>query len=357
MIDANWVKATRAWVKRTFVVRKYKSAADALAYVRHLRAELERLYVEVFYAKGQFPRDNATDEFEKLSTKLAIELDAAATQLDDSVEYVAWIIGSVTPGTIYSERRPEIAREFDTDEKLRELFYNVTREHIEKCEAILSGKFLRAVTSFLTWVKATFGYDFFNTPRHELQYSIGRATVVYDASRSEDRDALRRRSSSLGRYVTHLREAKRLLDRKGFGFLWYGTFFMSCPTCGGVNPLGDHYGVGAHYITRYDRIVSFVKPDEYLTKLIIHELGHRYYFKFMSAGDRARFDSYFGEVGAVSDYGSTDPQEDFAEVFSHYVTGEDLTRDQIERFRQFLAGSERRNFVANGRRSKARKRR
>ncbi len=349
MIDANWIKGTRAWIKRTFVVREYRSAADAIAYVRHLRAELERLYVDVFYAKGQLPRENPSDEFERLSGKLADELDAAAKQLDDAVVYVKWIIDSVTPGTIDNERYPDIAREFDGEEKLRKHFHDVTREHIGKCESVLSGKFLRAATSFLTWVKATYGYDFFNTSRHDLQYSIGSVTVVYDASWSEDKNALRRRSSSLDRYVGYLHEAKRLLERKGFGLLWYGTFFMACRDCGGVNQYGAHHGVGAHYISRHDRIVVYDEPSSHMVDLIIHEIGHRYYFKFMSPGDRARFDSYFGDVKAVSEYGSKHTHEDFAEVFAHYITGKDLTRDQLERFRQFLADRERRNFVANGR--------
>ena len=34
-------------------------------------------------------------------------------------------------------------------------------------------------------------------------------------------------------------------------------------------------------------------------------------------------------------YGGTVSEEDFAEVFRHYIDGEKLTRDQIERFKSF----------------------
>lgn len=57
--------------------------------------------------------------------------------------------------------------------------------------------------------------------------------------------------------------------------------------------------------------------------------------------------SYFDNpapVEAVSDYGKSDIDEAFAEVFAHYVLNYDITRDQMESFRSVLSkpGSRRR---------------
>jgi hypothetical protein len=77
-------------------------------------------------------------------------------------------------------------------------------------------------------------------------------------------------------------------------------------------------------------------PSDHTSKLIVHELGHRYYYKFMSAADRAEFDSYFGQVSPVTEYGGTHTSEDFADVFAWYVLNMKLNRDQLERFKKFL---------------------
>ena len=41
--------------------------------------------------------------------------------------------------------------------------------------------------------------------------------------------------------------AKALLEKRGFGDVWYGPMFVSCARCGGSNRLGANWGVGAHY--------------------------------------------------------------------------------------------------------------
>jgi len=46
------------------------------------------------------------------------------------------------------------------------------------------------------------------------------------------------------------------------------------------------------------------------------------------------------QVLPVSEYGNTNADEAFAEVFAHYVTGENMTRGQLESFRSVLTASE-----------------
>ena len=84
--------------------------------------------------------------------------------------------------------------------------------------------------------------------------------------------------------------------------------------------------------------------------LLTHELGHRYWYKFLNESQRARFESWIlvkGEensgktVAPVSGYGSNNISEAWAEVFSYYVTGKDMNRDQIDSFKAILKrGSE-----------------
>jgi hypothetical protein len=71
-------------------------------------------------------------------------------------------------------------------------------------------------------------------------------------------------------------------------------------------------------------------------RTIVHELGHRYWYKHMSKRQREKFRAWFGDVPATTDYGSTNPEEDFAEAFADYVTGRDMTREQVDRFKSVL---------------------
>jgi hypothetical protein len=63
--------------------------------------------------------------------------------------------------------------------------------------------------------------------------------------------------------------------------------------------------------------------------------------------------SYFENpalVEPVSDYGKSDIDEAFAEVFAHYVLNFDITRDQMESFRSVLSepGAHRRQGSRGG---------
>jgi len=138
-------------------------------------------------------------------------------------------------------------------------------------------------------------------------------------------------------YISELLKAKALLQKRGLGFLWYGNFFVRPEGEAPKNHLGAHFGVGAYYRIERDEVTIF-SLSRSLHVLVAHELGHRLWFKFLSQAQRAGFKSYFKDVAAVSEYGGTNAEEDFAEVFAHYINGRELTRDQIERFKAFAKG-------------------
>jgi hypothetical protein len=140
-------------------------------------------------------------------------------------------------------------------------------------------------------------------------------------------------------YIEQMKKAEALLRQRGLGFLWYGRFSVHCKECGGQNPHGPEFTVGASYYRQGDYVAVYDDAHQHLYRLIAHELGHRYYYKFMSSQDRADFDRFFGKVKSVSKYGGMATEEDFAEVFKDYIDGRDLERAQIERFKQFIRGS------------------
>lgn len=94
----------------------------------------------------------------------------------------------------------------------------------------------------------------------------------------------------INEYVKYLKEAQVRLKAKGFGKVWYGTVFIECDACGGVNK-NDGGGVGGHYNIQKDWVKIFSRPTSFIVKLMAHELGHRHWFKGMSSGQRARFES------------------------------------------------------------------
>ena len=369
VIDPAWVKGIRAWIKKTFVPKaKYASLDDLIAHLKTLRdKDLNRFWEYLFYTKGLLPRGKGYEDsiLEKIKLKVREELKAAKAILDDELSRIENTRDAMTPGT-HTYRMDQMKgpdwsilgfyERIDPNDPFGAAlrgYEDGIKETLGKVEDILSGKLLRAITAFITKYVANPSVPW-EMDEILLDYNIGNVKLVYDGEPS--RSLINRPDPANPRdleyYIPYFKEAKALLDRKGFGKLWYGPIFVGCPKCGGENPHGKQLGVGAHYVIGSDHVVVYMEPRPGMVELLIHELGHRYYFKFMDSGDRARFDSYFKEVAAVSDYGSKATEEDFAEVFAHFILGRDMTRDQIERFKAFLAKKDRgRSFTAKEKRA------
>jgi hypothetical protein len=89
-------------------------------------------------------------------------------------------------------------------------------------------------------------------------------------------------------YVRYLDEAYARLKAKGFAKAWYGNVFIQCSDCGGVNP-NTGGGTGGWFETAKDTVTIFQRPGPFVVELVIHELGHRWWFKSMTSEQRARF--------------------------------------------------------------------
>lgn len=196
------------------------------------------------------------------------------------------------------------------------------------------------------------------------EFSLGRLkAVVVDTSLDQ---------YGIKPYVKKLTEARALLRNKGFEKVWYGVLFIR----GQYNRLTPeqqeayaqlgYHGLESQAGTYHSGqdIVRIMAPSRSnLVETVVHEMGHRYWFKFMKPGQRARFNSLVKTnpsdrvrdfpsgptdeggrekpVAPVSDYGKSSIEEAFAEAFTHYVLGKDMDRDQVESFRSVLATEDR----------------
>lgn len=137
-----------------------------------------------------------------------------------------------------------------------------------------------------------------------------------------------------------LRKLKQLMPE-----VFYGKVHLLKKTYQAKNAVkkGDSYSDAAgFYQIQRDEIEMFSdtlkgETSNRFTTTLIHELAHRYYYKFMDASGRQRWEHFFNEikVDSASEYGKTNPSEDFAEAVLHYVYGKGYmekkdVRDRLE---------------------------
>jgi hypothetical protein len=204
-------------------------------------------------------------------------------------------------------------------------------------------------------------------------------------------------------YVSLVEKAHKDIVRKGFGKVWYGVFFLMSDSYEKLTKEDQTAYAKAGYLNMESRAGTYhsgsdivrisAPPTDEIVSIIAHELGHRYWYKVMSQGQRSRFESLiegdwsmvhaillnhhhlsneehqlysrlftsleaghdlsveekklvhdkFKEMGLragvplVSDYAASRPTEAFAEVFERYVTDANMSRDQVESFRAVLS--------------------
>lgn len=227
------------------------------------------------------------------------------------------------------------------------------------------------------------------------EFQIGGATVVVLDQKTN--------GAAIERYIPLLKKAYQDLKRWGFGSLWYGALLITLGDFEKLPPwLKEEYekagyagmdGRAGTYHSGEDVVKLTAPPTDYFVTTVIHEMGHRYWFKFMNAAKRAKFemlvegtytrthavllnrhkltdddqvlierayakleagrepsveekkliDEKYNELGIkagiplVSNYSKSSIAEAFAEVFERYVSGANLTRPQMESFRSVIA--------------------
>ena len=365
-ITEKWISGIRKWwkdwINKAGSVPTRRGAYSyelAMKYLNEGEENISKLRKDLFYSKGAMPNVFSGDRKEDEKTALFFQkhLKKQIYLFDDANEEIEEIRGKLHFAylAIYVKNSMEYAIRPDMREERwgksghldgLDSYIEMLPEEVKRVDNIVSRKLLGGYSKI---VKKT--SEFFRSrvlDRADTEFSIGKAKVIVDISKKGDdlkagvmanREAFVS-STAVKRYTKGLIKAEALIRKAGFGKVWYGNIYV-LPESESFEFLGSRTGkvmkAGAYWSPKGDYVVFVMgtKKSDDIAKIMAHELGHRWYYKFMSQGERRRFDSYFGEVSAVTDYGSEKPSEDFAEVFEWYIMGDKLTRDQRERFKEF----------------------
>ncbi len=381
-IDKKWVGGIRkGWkqvISQVARVKERNEGLDTIEAIDNALRYLALLTQDLFFGKGLYPfmykwegkRLPLTKQLKQkapfnIQAKVSVFLEAAQKELEEGKRRIKFWMAVTNPqtqeykldgGKRYKEivENPQWYTRSEGQAIGKFLNHEATQiasEVAGKADQEISGRLLRALSAFSgKYPGMEIGEE------ADRDFSIGKVKVTFqdvpttDLKKMKPEEIDKIRSPLLAkRYVKPLATARSLLRNKKLDYLWYGNFFVKPKGTYGPNPHGTQFGVGGWYDKGKDAIFIEMGPTEGLTILVVHELGHRYYYKYMSMADRLEFSSYFGQVPGVSDYGKTISAEDFAEVFAYYVLNRELTRDQLERFKKFLGRKKQRGANTEGR--------
>jgi hypothetical protein len=108
-------------------------------------------------------------------------------------------------------------------------------------------------------------------PEPFTTFDVAGLRVVFESATAE---------KDIEPYMKNVLEAYRALAQKHLKTAWYGILFI-CRDC--------DKGAGGAYRMGPDTVRLYTKPSARAVYAIIHELGHRYWFKSMSQEQRGRF--------------------------------------------------------------------
>ena len=367
-VNEKWIAGIRKWWKQWVQEGKAvsklqgeKGYKKAIKYLEDGEDRVQRLRKDLYMTKGFWPGADVTGERKVdlkgtpwVMTKIAYFFDDAEEELRDKRSRLDTWYKAVYVDDSFEARThrgcpygAELKR-YGPNKKMDALDVEIftLTETVDKVDSFISRKTLRAIGDYVKkWSK--FQDDPGKGDPEETEFSIGKVKVIVAPTElfgklnvAAFKGQTRVSPTKIKQYIKGFSKAKALLDKAGFGRMWYGDIFVR-PSGSGFEFAGTRSGKkmrsAAHYDIGLDHVVmnKVALSPEGMAETTVHELGHRWYYKFMSRADRLRFASYFGDVLAVTGYGSENPVEDFAEVFKWYVMGKKLTSDQKERFREF----------------------
>jgi hypothetical protein len=181
------------------------------------------------------------------------------------------------------EERAAIDASDDWGSRNLELKYGFYARNVDKSVARLIKKEKVEINylEFFQFVRGVLEVNYSGEPVYR-QFDLKGMKVVIDDSTVT--------SEEIEKYVKYLDAAYHKLRAKRLGRAWYGTVYIDCDSCGGVNQ-NTGGGVGGHFNIEDDHVKVFVRPSKFIIKLMAHELGHRYWFKSMTPGQRGKFES------------------------------------------------------------------
>lgn len=366
-IDAGWIAGIRkGWKREAAKAKRYsgrvgdaksidfgalqRSAKGAIPALRSVQEYIRALRADLLTNKGFWTTEidsPGTVSLQAMKAKAVAELDAAESAIGDGIYRVEFSSKVLTPGSGEYQLDGGMRRR-EAEGSLRgfQLYLNgielSTDEAVDAADKAVSVRLLSHLTKVAKFAGGTIDFGSYEPDVVQL----GRVRVVFadapPSGMSPVDPAFRRAGpgqeprhlSARRGHIGRIKQAGEMLKRAGLDHLWYGEIVVMCAKCGGENQYGPRFTTGAHYHRKGDRVTVY----EVSPRLIAHELGHRHWYKFMDASERASFSKWFGQVKATSEYGTVASEEDFAEVFADYVDRKDLTRDQLDRLKAFLSG-------------------
>ena len=262
---------------------------DRVASRIELLDEVSDSWSKTIRVLNPYPDWNDPESHLRWVAGMALEekIKSQAKALGDLIKY-SWTLDTALLDRIlkkaWSKATPAEAQAFKGEQgnwTLRYEFLQRTKVEVD-CLKALKRERLDGVLDGAAWLSAIqellesqFGSQEFR------EFDINGMKIVVDDSTVDDDD--------IKKYVKYIDEASHRMKAKGFGKAWYGTIFIQCAGCGGVN-YNNGGGVGGSYHIGKDTVRIYERPGPYLVELLAHELGHRLWFKGLSQGQRLKFE-------------------------------------------------------------------
>ena len=370
--DKTWIKGVRKWWKqwssqahsysgRVSEMRALRhrtgmevleAARDAaLAHLNRGLGMVRRLRADLTINKGfwhEFDKKRDKELVRSWRAKVVTQLDEAESLLNDSVDHVEfWGSGGHAAGPgVGRDHTAEVMQELESLNRNLSAVSAVAGSGTLNSDKAISGKLLRQLSKLVNMSSEPVDFGGYDPD----VVNVGKVTAIFTNASGHPRQ----RSKAL----RSMKEAQLRLKAAGLGRLWYGKFRFQPKIHGkGKVKYGGKSGQAGATYHRLGDFVQFYGFDDASVHTILHELGHRYYYKFLSNRKRHDFDRHFGEVPATSAYGSTDASdlfdwkgvEDFAEVFADYLMGKIRRKDQRLRLKTFFGRKRRLESVESQR--------
>jgi|GEM_PF-3695728 len=394
-ITQEWIKGVRKWwlqwkkgekkalpdmdyYDRKHICDAYKFLAEGITRIRRLRDNL--LYVQGFWpykGSGKKTKDHKEygGQYAMMNTDGTVQaydlrnFQARLIYKIDDVENMIWGIADyMSKGCNDFEK---ITAE-DGQSFWRALFQR-TRDKVKRVDRVLLDEIFNQLKKIekeilLPMKKAQ---DSLNKDGVKLsgfyealpEAKIGKVTLVLDtlpiemnpANAKKGGQDVQRSPKQLHQYVKEAIRTQKLLNKKGFGKLWYGVIVVKGRSKGqrkigkdaAKSWLGGQTGktwqASAAYLPGADKIHIYSKPKDFMyagvgAKDLLHEMAHRYWARFMSGAQRRQWARNFKKAEFSTDYASRNAEEEFAENFAFYVLGR-LKGPHVDRLRSAIRES------------------
>jgi hypothetical protein len=314
-----YLKSLQNLIERTVLVRPVSEFNEEVnkTYLTNARPQIAKLYKELdtefskiespdvgflFYlwAKDELSRD----EYERLLETLNIKYPTDFSALRDFSKLDTYADAFNKKIDYYINNRFQEGTE--PVKKAATKLFDALREYISKLGQGTKGKKVLE--------------DEYQAPE---TFNFGGVTWVNDAYITEE---------TFGRFIQNMKPYLERL-KKLMPEVLYGEVYLRRDKGKDFEAGGKAWTEGAHYDPAKDAVRVFNGNLD--GALLVHELAHRYWFKFMSGERLHRWEKFFQDVVSPTEYGQTSHWEDFAEVVTSYVMhkmGKPLPSSKLYKF-------------------------